>query len=245
VTVDDPLWAEIAQIERTLRAPGDYLYLGWTLSRRYTPEELEAAEAFRLIFTRVFEPPGEMCGTVYDESTACTLCGAGRTQVSELVLDLGSVPNTDFAVTIAGEYVLSEWLAETFVAAHVGGIELELVRDVRESARSPRPPKYQLKVVHQVTVAPETRFGRDLADPESPDSDRCPLGHVVGLNVLSEVHLPRSAMADVDIVATKELVGRREGVLVPEPLILMSPRVRRLLLEERVTGWEVERAHLV
>jgi hypothetical protein len=245
VTVDDPLWAEIAQIERTLRARGDYLYLGWNLSRRYTREELDAAQAFRLIFTRVFEPPGELCGTVYDESTACSFCGAGRTQVSELVLELGRAPNTDLAVTIAGEYVVSGRLAAILVAANVGGIELEPVRDARESARAPRSPKYQLTVVDEVPVAAATRFGRDLVDPDSPDSDRCPLGHVVGLNVLSEVYVPQAALADADIVATNELVGRREGVLVPEPLILVSPRVRRLLLEEGASGWEVERAHLV
>jgi hypothetical protein len=70
-----------------------------------------------------------MCGTVYDDSTACPHCGAGRTQVSDLILDLRKAPrNRDLACTIADEWIVSQRLAELLVDAEMTGFELRPVR---------------------------------------------------------------------------------------------------------------------
>ncbi len=71
------------------------------------------------------------------------------------------------------------------------------------------------------------------------------MGHVSGLNLLSEVWVPRAAWDGSDIVCTKDLVGVRRGVPVPAPLLLISPRLWRLLEVEQIKGYEVEVAHLV
>lgn len=307
VRVGDPLWETIATIQRELLAQDDQLYLGWGLSRRYSADELAAAELFHFFFTRVFEPPGEMCGTLYDDSTACPACGAGRTQLSDLVLDLRKAPKTDFATTIADEYIIAQRAAEILVDANVGGIELRPVRHrsrydedpveleavpsgrelqrlaadagvdpsswefyvwlnrpeqaelseqawteyraihrIRDStAKNPPPTRHQLKFTRSVPVSPPTRFGSDLVDDDPEGEYRCPFGHVAGLGILSEVFVPRKAAADIDFAITEQLVGKRGGVLVPERLMLISPRVRGLLIANELTGWDAEVAYLV
>src|SRR5438045_1245767 len=49
----------------------DALAMGWTITRTYTAEELDAANVLHLVITSTFEPAGEECGTTYDESVAC------------------------------------------------------------------------------------------------------------------------------------------------------------------------------
>ncbi len=68
--------------------------------------------------------------------------------------------------------------------------------------------------------------------------------HVAGLNRLSEVFVARSAWDGSDITCTEQLVGVRGGVLRPAPLILISPRFRRLLVENNVKGFREEVAYL-
>src|SRR5687768_6392598 len=105
VRVDDPLYEQIGSLERQFQKNGKSFHFGWQIRRQYSAAELQAAEAFHLGIT-AFEPAGEECGTVYDEATACSQCGAGRRQVSDLVLDLLKVPKTwDLASTIADEWI--------------------------------------------------------------------------------------------------------------------------------------------
>jgi hypothetical protein len=114
-------------------APPRYFFAGWEIKRKYTATELRSADVFRLEVTSVFEPPGEECGTVYDESTACPKCGAGATQVSDLRLDLRKAPRTkDIARTIAGEIIISQRTAELIVDNGFEGVEL---RPVQHKAR--------------------------------------------------------------------------------------------------------------
>jgi hypothetical protein len=46
-------------------------FFGWRLTRAYEKQEVDEAQLFRPIISSVFEPAGEQCGTVYDESSAC------------------------------------------------------------------------------------------------------------------------------------------------------------------------------
>src|SRR5438093_1063727 len=62
---------------------GHHIGYSAILRRSYTDTELAAAQLLSFFVTSVFEPAGEECGTVYDESTACPVCGAGRSQVSD------------------------------------------------------------------------------------------------------------------------------------------------------------------
>ena len=326
VSTDEPLYEQIPALDPRLRKHGDRFFLGLSMSRSYTDAELGEAELFRLVVDAVFEPTGEMCGTVYDESDVCRhvfssatwespggeayefedSCGAGRRQVSELILDLRRAPKrADIARTIADEWIVSQRLAELLVDARLTGFALrrvrhkarydddavdfatvpsgrELLRRARDEAveddswafsvwlnraeqrplverarrehasamqavdsvRRWTPPVWHQLVVTSppVGVAPQTRFG---VSPVENGSYRCPFGHVVGLNVLSEVFVRRSEYDGSDLAATRELVGARRGELVAAPLLLVSPRFRGLLDEHRIRGARVEIAHLV
>ena len=311
VAVDDPLYRRIGEIDRDHRAQGKGpFFFGWEIKRRYLRQELETAEIFHLFFTAIFEPAGEECGTVYDESTACPICGAGRTQVSDLILDLRKVPKgKDLACTIADdEWIVSQRLAELLLDGGMTGFELRPVRhkaryedepvdltkvpsgrellrqaeeaglrdgtwdfyvwlnrpeqrELAERARQehaellerragrrakPLPVWYQLIVTSTpVPTVPPTRFGIDPFDEDPEGQCRCPLGHVSGLNLLSEVWIPRAAWDGSDIVRSQNMVGARGGLLVPRPLLFISPRLWRLLEREKVRGYQVEVAHLV
>src|SRR5262249_22702448 len=97
--------------------------------RSYTRAELARARLFQLRINAVFEPAGEQCGTAYDDSTACQHCGAGRRQVSDLILDLRKVPTTkDIARTIADEWIVSQRFAQLLLDAEISGFELRPVR---------------------------------------------------------------------------------------------------------------------
>lgn len=114
-----------------------------------------------------------------------------------------------------------------------------------------RPPKelprwYQLIVTSSAgRTVPPTRFGDGPFDDDPQGENRCPLGHVSGLNLLSEVSVSRSAWDGCDIAITDNLVGCRRGVLVPRPILLASPKFFRLLLANRIKKFRYEVAYLV
>ena len=104
---------------------------------------------------------------------------------------------------------------------------------------------------------PRTMPGNPYWDPKSAAKEiaeeraraamgwRCPRGHVSGDNLLSEVYVERAKWDGSDICATEDMVGWRQGVLVPSPIILISQRFYRLLQEGNFKGFRVEVAHLV
>ncbi|MDZ4683562.1 MAG: hypothetical protein SH850_00645 [Planctomycetaceae bacterium] len=133
VDTSDPLFLRIGAIESEFRAADRTFFTAWIMRRRYTKQELDSAHAFHFQITKTFEPAGEECGTIYNETTACPGCGAGAAQASDLRLDLRKAPkNKDIAVTIAGEIIVSQRLAERVVDAGLTGCEF---RPVRHKAR--------------------------------------------------------------------------------------------------------------
>jgi hypothetical protein len=68
------------------------------------------------------------------------------------------------------------------------------------------------------------RFGVSLCE-RMEGTFRCPLGHVRGLNLLSELHLPSEDWRAMGFVRTREMVGSRSGLLVTRPPLVVSPRV--------------------
>ena len=47
---------------------------------------MDKAVLFMVGITTTFEPAGEECGTVYNESGVCVICGANRKRIGELKL---------------------------------------------------------------------------------------------------------------------------------------------------------------
>jgi hypothetical protein len=306
VDTNDPLFHRLKNKLRQQKKAAPIGMSAW-FRRVYTPEELARAELFRLNINSVFEPAGEECGTAYDASGACPQCGAGRRQISDLVLDLRKVSRTkDIARSIADEWIVSQRLAQLLAETGMSGFELRRVRHKAryqddplelnrfsigrqilrkaETERAPYPswqfwvwlnrPEQQellvrlrkqqaatslsregllkeLPIWYQVLVTSEplptvgpTRFGIHPFDEDEEGRYRCPLGHVSGLSVLSEVWVRREVFAGNDINSTKELIGLRQGLLVPSPVLLISPRLRQLLLANNIRGYDVEVAYL-
>lgn len=151
VDTSDPRYTAIGEVDRefTLRKNKPFFF-GWHVYRRYSAEEFRSAKLFHLQITAAFEPVGEDCGTTYDESTACPDCGAGRTQVSDLRLDLRKAPKgKDIARTIADEWIVSQRLAELMTDAGLRGFQL---RRVRHKAR------YEDDSIDPLTVASGRRL---------------------------------------------------------------------------------------
>ncbi len=323
----DPRFGKVSELQRFWRTQRSFFFAGWNYHRKYSRQELDSAECFQLNTSAIFEPAGEDCGTVYDDSCACphvfvdqesviqgrrfrTLrtCGVGARQISNLFLDLRKVPrNKDIARTIAREWIISQRLAELLVDANMTGFELhkvmhkarfiddpvrfeslpagrELLRraekqgcsrnswcfdvwlnkgeqrdltervweenaerlEERERKKRPDyPVYYQLVITSPPLHATQpTKFGIEPFDEDPNGLYRCPFGHIVGLNLLSEVTVSRADWDGSDVACTKDMVGVRAGLLRPHPILLMSPRLRRLFSEHSVRGFEIEVVHL-
>jgi|HubBroStandDraft_6_1064221.scaffolds.fasta_scaffold13759_5 hypothetical protein len=315
IASDDPRFSRIGELQEELQEAktGSFFY-GWRFLRRYTPEELERAELLELVVTTAFEPAGEECGTRYDESTACPKCGSGAKQASDLWLDLRKLPKgKDIASTIAGEWVVSQHLAELMIDAGLTGFDLRRVRhrahyeddalDLRrlaagrellEKAEDARclypegkfhvwinraentslwekaqaehaalqervtkqrrkvfPVWYQLVTTNAAAeITSPTRVGNTPFDDDSKGEYRCPLGDLIGLNLLSEVSISAATRGENDIICTRQYIGMphtgiRRGLLRPRQVTLISPKFWRLLSEARIKGINIEVAHLV
>ncbi|HEX8436047.1 hypothetical protein [Archangium sp.] len=232
----------IGELNREFNRQGHSFFMGWSISRHYTPKEIQAAELFSLRPRAIFEPCGEMCGTEYDESEACPLCGAGARQSTALHLEPESIPKRDLSFTIAREIVVSSRLAQALQAHGMTGAAFLPVRDptgrLLENWR-------QLTITSApVDIVPPTLVGSDLFDLDEQGQFRCPQGHVLGLSFLSELWVRRESYDGSDLVRTRQLTGLRRGVLHPQPVLLFSPRLYRLLRELKVGRLVVEVAHL-
>ena len=238
---DDPLLEKIREHEQTWQRRGSTMLTDLEIHRQYTSRELQQAELLWLRVRPFFEPTGEDCGTLYDETKACLQCGFGARQVGLLHLELKRIPKRDIARTLGGEIVVSARLAEEMKAAGIRGYELG---PVVSRQGKPTPHWHQLLVPEcAVELAPETRVGADFFVPQ-PDEARCPAGHVVGFDVLSEVHVQRSSVGEADWLCTRQAVGQRLGPYRPLPLLLISQRLYQLLTACKVKRFDVEVAHL-
>ena len=246
---NDIRYARVVKLERELRKKGSSLILGWDIRRKYTKKELEAAELFQLCIRSAFEPDGSQCGTQYDDTMGCPHCGFGAHQLNELRLDPATLPRgKDIAKTIAySEIIVSARFVEAFRAHRLTGARFLPV--LRKAGRGVIDSWYQLEVTSRpIGVAPRTRFGINLFDADEAGEYRCPLGHVLGLNLLSELSVVREDWDGADLCATKQWTGMRSrngGVFRPHPLLLVSPRLRNLLGELKAKGFELEVAHLI
>jgi hypothetical protein len=216
--------------------------IGWYL-RKYSKAELLGAEILQLMISSHFEPSGEECGTIY--KTLCDHCNWGR-QVSDLILDLRRVPqHKDISQTIAWvERVVSSKFVHTLTDNELVGAEFGPVFEFRNPTKRSKE-WYQLRVTGRAgALAEATELGSDAFSP-SRVGWRCPLGHSVAAEFLSEVHLHRDAWDRSDIAVTSALFGQGRNLLRPTPLIIISQRMYRVLQAAELKGFSYEVAHLV
>lgn len=245
---NDLRYARVGHVERELKKQGSYFFTYWDIRRTYTKKEWEAAELCLLRIRNAFEPEGEVCGTRYDDSVACPHCGVGARQLNELRLDPSTLPRgKDITRTIAySEILFSARLVEALREHGMTGARFLPV--LSRSGRGTLDSWLQLEVTSRpLEVAPATRFGVGPFDPDERGEYRCPLGHIAGLRLLSELSVRREDWDGADVCATKQYVSYRSrdgGAFRPYPLLLVSQRLRRLLGELKAKGFELEVAHL-
>lgn len=247
IPTDDPRYQAVGRLQKETRTQtGRSFFYGWRLKRCYSTAELDLAECFRLSLVSTFEPAGEELGTKYDESTACPLCGAGAKQISTLCLPVKNIPKSkDISQTIAGEIIVSRRMREAFVQYGITGVELLPIRTKRNSY-SVSKEWYQLTIPNaKADICSLTRVGVDPFDEDENGEFRCPLGDLIGLNLLSELFLVRETVPGTDFVLTRQFIGTRRGLLRPQSILLVSQKVRRLIDAEQIKGIELEVAHLV
>lgn len=246
IETNDPRYEQVGRLQFELTAKqGKPFFYGWELWRQYTKTELATADLFSLRITAVFEPAGEERGTKYDEPSSCPNCGAGAKQVGPLILDVKRIPKgKDIAKTIAGEVVVSHRLVELFEKHEITGVELNPVRmSAASSAESKDWFQLSVQTADAEIVAP-TRVGNGPFDNDPQNEGRCSRGDLLGLNLLSEVTIRAMTRGDADFVSTRQFIGVRRGLLRPERVILISPKVWRLIESEKLKGVEVELARL-
>jgi len=244
VPADSPEFEEIRRFIETKKKQGLQGFsdfpIGWYL-RKYTKTELQSAEVLRLTVSSHFGPSGEECGTIYE--TLCSHCNWGR-QVSDLILDVRRVPqNKDISETIAWvEWVVSSKFIQAFTEQKLRGAEFRPVFEFKNPTKQSKD-WHQLKITGNAGKVSEiTKLGRD---PFSPFqfSWRCPLRHSVVTDFLSELYLNRAAWDGSDIAVTSSLFGQGRNLLRPTPLVIISQRMYRALLEAGLKGFSVEVAH--
>lgn len=229
-------------------------YFGWDVKRKYSKKELDGATLLLLKIKAVFEPTGEECGTVYDETAACEICGANRKQASPLILKKGTIPKKDIARTIGGEVVVSEKFVNAARQRNLKGLQLSSVNIEKH---------YQLTADIEVELSHRTVAGVDPWDfSESSEGSeltisgeyhvkfekevyKCPKDHTIGLNLLSEPYVLNSqSIGEYDFFASKQKVGVKRGLLRPESIYFCSQSFRKMIEEEKLAGFEFEIAHI-
>ena len=264
VSTADPLFSEIKEADRELRSRGELLITGWKIARKYSRRELAQAELLHIFPKKMFEPAGEEGGTEYDEASACdhafspgtlgevrgnaiytlaTTCGGGAEQTTPLYLDGRRIPKTvDFARTIAGEVVVTAKVRDVF-SRH--GFTGAVFAPLRLSNRNGKESDAHFQLVVEplyLSIHQDTRAGGSLFDEGG--YGRCPFGHSVGLNLLSEVTVTRDRESDADLMASEQFVGVRQGLLRPHRIMLLSPRAWDIFEAQKLRGLGVEIARM-
>lgn len=108
------------------------------------------------------------------------------------------------------------------------------------------PIWYQLWIAsNRLSVTDPTRTGIDPFNLDCEGEYRCPRGDKIGLRFLSEIYVQRASWDGADMMLTRQVTGVRRGLLRPTPTILVSPRLRGILIGEKVRGVRFEIAHFV
>ena len=238
---NDPRFNAIGELQKKALENNDIFYSYYEYKRYYTEAEIANAKWFQIFQTRHFEPTGEECGTIYDESSACPICGSGAKQLSPLRLRRSSIPKADMAVTIAwgDETVVSERFVEMVRDNSLRGMNFEPV--FSQGQQGMNLNYYQIQPQFYLDFSTKTLFGKDPfhLSGECPNGDNIP-------DILSEAYIRSNpVLEDLDFFASRQTVGGRLGLIRPSHLFFCSNRMMRLIKENNLKGFKFEVAHVV
>ncbi|KPE49088.1 hypothetical protein [Chryseobacterium indologenes] len=254
ITRDDDLYNKICQIDKMFRENyGNPFFLYTYTKRTYTKKELDNAKLFHLKIKPVFEPTGEECGTLYDETVACEICGTGGKQIGPLLLKKGTIPKKDIARTIGGEVVVSEKFVNAINLSNMKGLQITPTNVEKY---------YQLTANEELYLSKNTIAGDDPFTASVSSNGGtfnvsghqvnfekevyiCPKGDLLGLRLLSEPYvLNNQVISQCDFLTSKQKFGVKRGLLRPEPIYFCSQKFRKMVEEEKLTGFEFEIANI-
>jgi hypothetical protein len=263
----DSLYQKIISLQKMYYSQEKSFFFGWNIIRKYSKEEINQSDLLHGIIKKAIYSCGEENGTIYDESTSCSYCGAGGIQKTELILSETKIPEaekTDIWKTYGGEIGVSTKFARVLTALGHSPDNLAPIRK-RKNPNEFVPGWLQLKIspcLYQ--IAPQTLAGINpfeiqpefyLTNQGKPNFDKvtgsfcdtqgnhtCPLGDTIGLNLLSEIfvfHRPEK----LPLSWTEQCVGVRRGVLRPEHCLIINSDLRRSIQHWGIKGFNFERVH--
>ncbi len=242
---EDPRYNKVPIIDQEIRSKYDRaFFFGWNIKRKYSTKELDASILLQLKIKTTFEPSGEDCGTLYDETETCKICGVNRKQIGPLLLSKKSIPKKDIARTIAGEIVVSNKFKNLFEKNNLKGMEFKQVYSKETPINFfqiiPTSPELQIT---QNTITGIDPF--DLSETSDGEIYKCPNGHTLGLNLISEIYVKKIAyLNNFDFFQTEQKIGVKRGLLRPEPLYLCSKKMREIIVGDNLKGFDFEVTHL-
>lgn len=249
VSRDTHLFSRIAEEAAKAKEEGrDDPIASWSVRRRYSERELLSAEVIHLCVDHFIDIDSEGAGTQYDYSSACKICGVGRQLIGSLKLPRASLANLrGITTTISKDEVLiPATLVDALNSAKITGAKYNDIcfnDDANGDLLNPSPVKQLIVSSNRISAVAPSQFGIDPFDYDVGRDFCCPLGHLAGLNLLSELYVSLDAWDGSDWFQTEQCVGIRRGSLAPAPLFLISQKLYRLLRDYPLQGCRFEIAH--
>ena len=254
VDTSSPMYEEIKRANQYVRKElKDVFFFGWNYKRIYTEEELRNARLFKMSVRKYFEPCGRDCGTVYDTSHVCEICKSGERQVSPLYTRKGSyLNNRDVASTISYEIVVSKRFVE-FVKDHsLRGLTFGPVYIGKRLSSD----IFQLMVQGcELDFSERSAFGIapfDFTERCSTEGlfygevYKCPKGDNLGGNLLSDAFIKDcDEIEQYDFFISRQTIGVYRGLINQRHILFCSPRMRKLIIDNKIRGFDFEIAHVV
>lgn len=240
----DPRFSRLGELENLVRRKHDNNFcISAFAKREYTKAELESARSFVLSLRPMFEPKGLDYDTQYDFSTACAECSAGYRQNSNLRILTRGLGKRDILQPFSGEIIISSRLAKILAESGFSGFEIRPILNPKSGKEA--SDFFQFVIAdHNARISEMTRVGDYLLEPEQTGCSKGRAGHVIGQLRFSELRLMSVSKLDNDVTYTKEYLGSRQGMFLPTPEIVVSPRFRKLLLQHKVRGCKFEVAQI-
>ena len=232
----------------------DDLFWWWKYKRIYSAIELSNARLFKMSVRKFYEPCGKDCGTVYDYSNLCDICKSGERQVSPLYTRKGNyLNNRDVASTIGNEIVVSKRFVEfvnnnllhgfTFGPVYVGK---RLSADIFQLMIQGCELDFSEKSVFGVKPFDYSEKYKRVSEPFIEEVYKCPKGDNLGANLLSEAYVKDCDNIDkYDFFISRQTIGFYRGLINQRHVLFCSPRMRKLIIDNKIRGFDFEIAHVV
>jgi len=259
VTRQDPFFEELRKVDKYVTSHLRGTMFSYTaVKRTYSSQELGDSKLFHFWPIKQFGPTGEQCGTKYDDSVACVICGSGGRQISSLFLAKGKIPQTDISRSLGGEMIVSDNFLKVFNERKMKGAIFKPVYFSKTISKFHQiiPTSTKLDLTDSTVVGrnvfnamPEYEKREPLGLGDSPQQEyvyyKCPLGHLIGGNLISEPHVHNPIdIKDYDIFESAQYYGVRLNLLRPEPLYFCSPSFRKMVIDEKLTGFDFQIARI-